>query len=113
VIDSKYHDRLIDTYHNFFRKKWFGVFGASFGGKTEILGGNWSVTSSANAEIISKGSVRIKCKHFIIDAESITFTTAGDIKPVSGDVTINSKGQVNSTSIGKTIVTASKIILNG
>jgi len=83
------------------------------GGKTEILGGNWSVTSSANAEIISEGSVRIKCKHFIIDAESITFTTAGDIKPVSGDVTINSKGQVNSTSVGNTVVTASKIILNG
>jgi hypothetical protein len=83
------------------------------GGKTEILGGNWNVTSSANAEIISEGSVRIKCKHFIIDAESITFTTAGDIKPVSGDVTINSKGQVKSTSVGNTVVTASKIILNG
>jgi hypothetical protein len=43
VIDSKYHDHLIHIYHNFFRKKWFGVFGASFGGKTEILNEIWNV----------------------------------------------------------------------
>lgn len=81
--------------------------------KTEIISGNWFVTSNGDIEIVSDGSIRFQCKNFIIDAESITFTTAGDTKPSSGDVTINSKGQVNSTSVGKTIVTASKIILNG
>jgi hypothetical protein len=81
--------------------------------KTEVISGNWLVTSGGDIEIINDGSIRFKCKNFIIDAESITFTTAGDISPVSGDVTINSKGQVNSISVGQTIVTASRIILNG
>jgi hypothetical protein len=83
------------------------------GGKTEILSGDWNVTSTGNIEIINdddegnRKDIRFKCKNFIIDAESITFTTS------SGDITINANGQINSTSTGNTSITASKIILNG
>jgi hypothetical protein len=65
------------------------------------------VTSGGNIEIISQGNIRFKCKNFEVLAETITLKTMG------GDVTIDSSGQVVSTSKDKTIVTASKIILNG
>jgi lipopolysaccharide assembly outer membrane protein LptD (OstA) len=77
------------------------------GRKTEILKDDWFVTSKGNIEIVSDGSIRFKCKNFEIEADSIT------LKTIAGDVTINSSSQVISTSIGQTIVTASKIILNG
>jgi hypothetical protein len=77
------------------------------GDKTDSIGGEWSVTSKKNIEVISEGNIRFVCKNFEVLAETIT------LKTTSGDVTIDSKGQVVSTSVGKTIVTASKIILNG
>jgi len=63
------------------------------GVKQEILNGDWSVTSGGNIELLSDGSVRIKCKDFIIDAESITLTTsAGDVKITASGI-INAKGR--------------------
>jgi len=77
------------------------------GVKTEILNDDWSVNSHGNIEILSDGSVRIQCKNFIIDAESITLTTS------TGNVTINSSSGFVSTSTAQTSITASRIILNG
>jgi hypothetical protein len=79
------------------------------GPKLDLLQKDWAVNqaSTGNIEIISGGNIRFKCKNFEVEADSIT------LKTIAGDVTINSNGQVVSTSVGKTIVTASKIILNG
>jgi hypothetical protein len=73
------------------------------GVKTEILNDDWSVTSGGNIEIISSGNIRIKCKNFEVEAETIT------LKTISGDVTITSSGQVLSTSSGQTKIEASTV----
>jgi hypothetical protein len=77
--------------------------------KLDLLQSDWAVnqSSAGNIEIISGGNIRFKCKNFEVEADSIT------LKTIAGDVTITSSGQVISTSVGQTIVTASKIILNG
>lgn len=50
------------------------------GVKQEVLNSDWNVTSKSNIEILSDGSMRIRCKDFIIEAETITMITrAGDI----------------------------------
>lgn len=62
------------------------------GVKQEVLGNDWSVTAKGNIEILGDGSVRIRCKEFIIDAESITLTTrSGDIKITAAGI-IDAKG---------------------
>lgn len=75
------------------------------GVKTEILSDDWAVTSGGNIEILSDGNVRISCKNFIIDAESITLRTN------SGDVTISSAGKVTSDSAGETTITSSSALI--
>jgi hypothetical protein len=71
------------------------------GVKTDILENDWAVTSSGNIEILSDGSVRIRCKDFIIEAESIILKTR------AGDVTIDSSGQVSSSAAGQTTISSS------
>lgn len=61
------------------------------GVKQDILGGDWSVTSKGNIEVLSDGNVRIRCKDFIVEAESIILKTR------AGDVTITSAGIINGT----------------
>ncbi len=58
------------------------------GTKTDILNDDWTITSSGNIETLSDGSVRIRCKNFEIEAESITLKTR------AGDVTVESSGIV-------------------
>lgn len=55
------------------------------GVKTDILSNDWAVTSGGNIEILSDGNVRIQCKNFIIDAETITLRAA------SGQITISAQ----------------------
>lgn len=76
------------------------------GVKQEILGDDWAVTAKGNIEILGDGSVRIKCKNFIIEAESITLKTS------SGDVTVTSAGQILSTSAGQTKIVGSPVNVN-
>jgi hypothetical protein len=76
------------------------------GTKAEALAGDWMV-SGRDAEINMQGIFRIKCDRFIVDAREIVMTTS------SGSVTINSGSQIVTTSTGQTIITASKIVLNG
>jgi hypothetical protein len=73
------------------------------GPKTEVLNSNWSVNSDGNIEVISKGNIRFVCKNFEVLAETIT------LKTKSGDVTIDSQGQVLSTSQSKTEIQGSNI----
>ena len=50
------------------------------GVKQEVLNSDWNVTSAGNIEMLSDGSMRIRCKDFIIEAETITMITrAGNI----------------------------------
>lgn len=58
------------------------------GTKVDILGNDWSVTGK-NIEMTIDGDFRIKCKNFIVDAQTITMTTS------AGDVTITSAGRVS------------------
>lgn len=61
------------------------------GVKQEILNDDWSVTSKGNIEVLSDGSVRIRCKDFIVEAESILLKTR------SGDIRIDATGIINGT----------------
>ena len=64
----------------------------SVGGvKQEILSKDWSVTSGGNIEILSDGSMRIRCKDFIVEAESIVLRTR------AGDITLNSSSRIVGT----------------
>lgn len=56
------------------------------GVRTETLGNDWSVTSSASVEMVVAGKFRIKCDQFIVDAREIVMTATG------GSVTITSAG---------------------
>lgn len=58
------------------------------GTKADILSSDWLVTGK-NIEMTIDGDFRIKCKNFIIDAQTITMTTS------AGDVTITSAGNVS------------------
>jgi len=67
------------------------------GKKVDMIGDDWSVTADANVEVINNnGTFRIKCKTFVIEAESIELTSS------SGDVKIISAGNLSTSSIGKT-----------
>jgi hypothetical protein len=92
------------------------------GVKTEILGNDWAVTSGGNIEILSDGSVRIKCKNFIIDAETITFNCPGGAFTVSAQSlsaaieassNITSGGDVNVSSSGSTTIQSGTVDING
>lgn len=61
------------------------------GVKQEILSSDWSVTSGGNIEVLSDGSMRIRCKNFIIEAETITLKTR------AGDITLNSSSRIVGT----------------
>jgi hypothetical protein len=76
------------------------------GVKTDILESDWAVTSQGNIEVLSDGSIRIRCKDFIIEAESITLKTR------AGDVTIDSSGQISTNSTGQTKMVGATISLN-
>lgn len=76
------------------------------GVKSDNYNSDWAVTSGGNIEILSDGNIRIRCKNFIIEAESITLKTR------AGDVTVESSGQVMVTSAGQTKVVANPINLN-
>jgi hypothetical protein len=58
--------------------------------KADILGDDWSVTGK-NIEMTIDGDFRIKCKNFIVDAQTITMTTsAGDVRiTAAGIVYVN------------------------
>jgi len=64
------------------------------GVKADILKSDWFVTSSGSVELNMTGSFHIKCKNFVIDAESITFNTP------NGPFTINSNSIALNTPNG-------------
>jgi hypothetical protein len=99
------------------------------GSKTDILNSDWLVTSSGSIEIINDGSIRLKCKNFVIDAETITFNSlsgpvtisAASIEAMitdsvnvsSGSTNLNSSGEVNVTSGAKTTFNTQSADING
>lgn len=47
------------------------------GSKVENLGQDWQVNFGGNIEMLGDGGVRIVCKNFVVEAESITLKTKG------------------------------------
>lgn len=91
------------------------------GVKTDILSNDWAVTSGGNIEILSDGNVRIQCKNFIIDAETITLnspngpiaiTAQSLLADVSGTTRVSTG---NDTTIQSTATTiqSSVVDING
>ena len=76
------------------------------GVKSDTYNSDWAVTTGGNIEILTDGSMRIRCKNFIIEAESITLKTR------AGDVVIDSSSQLLTTSSGQTKVVGNPINLN-
>jgi hypothetical protein len=93
------------------------------GDKTDTIGGEWSITSEKNIEVISKGNIRFKCKNFEIEAETITLkTTAGAVTITAQalDAVIQNATSIksgSSTTIqsgsSATIQSGSSVNLNG
>ena len=111
VVGDKYESVGGDARINIKGSEYKAVEGAEYvtyinGDKTDSIGGEWSITSEKNIEIISKGNIRFVCKNFEVLAETIT------LKTKSGDVTIDSKGQVLSTSSGETKIVGNPLNLN-
>lgn len=66
--------------------------------KKDLIGSDWQVTSQANVEIINtNGTFRIKCKEFIVEAETISLVTPKGTIRISSDMLISSDNNVNIT----------------
>ena len=84
------------------------------GVKTEILSDDWAVTSGGNIEILSDGNVRIQCKNFIIDAETITLNSPNGPVTISAQslaASINTSTSISSGS--DTTIQSSTVDING
>lgn len=66
------------------------------GVKSDMLESDWFVASASSIEMNAEGTFRIKCKQFIVEAETILLRT------ISGDVTIESAAQLFSSSQDRT-----------
>lgn len=90
--------------------------------KSDILQSDWSVTSGASVEMTVDGKFRVKCNEFIVDAASITMTTAGgDITITSGgkitvngaaEINVNGSSSIDITATGVTYINGAQIRLN-
>lgn len=84
------------------------------GSKNDVLESNWSVTSGQNIEILSNGDIRISCKNFIIDAESITLNSSDgplNITAQSLVAAIANSFRINSDGSGT--IQSSSVDING
>jgi len=66
------------------------------GNKTELVEGSLSEIIKNNIEIQADGTIRIKCKNFIIDADTITITSKS----------------LTSTSSGETLIVGAPVSVN-
>jgi hypothetical protein len=65
------------------------------GAKTDILQSDWMVSSQSGIEFNADGTIRFKCKKFIVDAEEIIMTTTGgDIRITASGITYINGAQV-------------------
>lgn len=65
------------------------------GVKNDILQSDWMVSSQSGIEFNADGTIRFKCKKFIVDAEEIIMTTTvGDIKITASGITYINGTQV-------------------
>jgi hypothetical protein len=84
------------------------------GVKQDILGDDWAVTSGGNIEVLSDGSVRIKCKNFVIDAETITFnSTAGAVTITAQSLSAVIQDSSNINVGGATTIQSGTVDING
>jgi hypothetical protein len=84
------------------------------GVKTDIISSDWAVTSAGNIEILSDGNVRIKCKNFIIDAESITLNSAsGPLIITAESLSASMSGATRIASGSDTTIQSSTVDING
>jgi hypothetical protein len=74
--------------------------------KVDIIGEDWSVSSGNDIEIVGSGIVRIKCKQFIIDADSIVLNSS------AGPITITAESLTAAINGGATIQ-GTTVDLNG
>lgn len=74
------------------------------GVKSDIIEGDWSVTSGASVEMNIDGTFRIKCDKFQVDAREIQMTTQG------GDITVTSSGRITVNGTAEIAVNGSSSI---
>jgi len=84
------------------------------GVKTDILGNDWAVTSGGNIEFLSDGNVRIQCKNFIIDAETITLNSPnGPVTITAQSLSASMQTSTNINSGSGTTIQSSTVDING
>lgn len=84
------------------------------GTKIDMINGDWAVTSAGNIEVLSDGNVRIKCKNFIIDAETITLnSSSGPLVITAESLFASVRNATRVTSGSDTVIQSSTVDING
>lgn len=84
------------------------------GVKSDMLESDWFVAAASSIEMNAEGTIRFKCKNFIIDAQTITLRAA------SGQITISAQSlaasiatSTNISSGSDTTIQSSTVDING